>query len=167
MTRVAFTEELITVASTHWDREWYRTFSEFRIRLRELVNRLLPPLEGGTFDRYTFDGQSMALEDYLEAYPENEGPIRKYELTPDLSGADERIGMSALKKWRFGNGLVLRLFNNSGETVSFSFGAGRGTVKVSLADLPENPLEELPVTGGRVSLRAAPGGIITLVLRRA
>lgn len=90
-----------------------------------------------------------------------------HELMPDLSGADERIGLSALKKWRFGEGLVLRLFNNSGETVPFSFGTGRGTVKVSLADLLENPLEELAAHGGRVSLRAAPRRIITLILHRA
>ncbi|MDR0450630.1 MAG: hypothetical protein LBH26_05140 [Treponema sp.] len=89
------------------------------------------------------------------------------ELMPDLSGLDERIGLSALKKWRFGEGLVLRLFNNSGGTVPFSFGPGRGTVKVSLADLLENPREELALSGGKVSLRAAPRKIITLILHRA
>jgi alpha-mannosidase len=96
-----------------------------------------------------------------------EGKNNLHELMPDLSETDERIGLSALKKWRFGNGLVLRLFNNSGETVSFSLGAGRGTVKVSLADLLENPLEELPLAGGKVSLSAAPRRIITLILHRA
>ncbi|MDR2071232.1 MAG: glycosyl hydrolase-related protein [Treponema sp.] len=95
------------------------------------------------------------------------GKTGLHELMPDLSGTDERIGLSALKKWRFGEGLVLRLFNNSGETVPFSFGAGRGTVKVSLADLLENPLEELTLSGGRVSLSAAPRKIITLILHRA
>ncbi|MDR3192377.1 MAG: hypothetical protein LBT87_04865, partial [Treponema sp.] len=77
MTRAGNGEEVIIVASTHWDREWYRTFSEFRIRLCELINRLLPLLEKGTIDCYTFDGQSVVLEDYLEAYPENEGRIKK------------------------------------------------------------------------------------------
>jgi alpha-mannosidase len=69
-------DEVIIAASTHWDREWYRSFSEFRIRLCELVNRLLPILESGLRDCYTFDGQCVVLEDYLEIYPENEGRIR-------------------------------------------------------------------------------------------
>ncbi|MDR0450925.1 MAG: hypothetical protein LBH26_06640 [Treponema sp.] len=70
-------DEVIIVASTHWDREWYRSFSEFRVRLCELINRLLPLLEEGVVDCYTFDGQSAVWEDYLEAYPENEDRLRK------------------------------------------------------------------------------------------
>jgi alpha-mannosidase len=69
-------EEVIIAASTHWDREWYRSFTEFRIRLCELFNRLLPLLEQGKLDCYTFDGQCVVLEDYLEVCPENEGRIR-------------------------------------------------------------------------------------------
>jgi alpha-mannosidase len=68
-------DEVIIVASTHWDREWYHTFHETRVRLCELINRLLPLLENGTVDCYTFDGQSVVLEDYLEVCPENRDRI--------------------------------------------------------------------------------------------
>jgi len=33
------------VPHTHWDREWYRTFQQFRIRLIDLINNLIEILE--------------------------------------------------------------------------------------------------------------------------
>ena len=30
---------IVLVPHTHWDREWYRTFQDFQIRLCDLVNR--------------------------------------------------------------------------------------------------------------------------------
>jgi mannosylglycerate hydrolase len=123
---------------------------------------LLPDVDNILFyaEAYRFPQRCAVVNGLLP------GETSLHELMPDLSGTDGRIGLSALKKWRFGEGLVLRLFNNSGGTVPFSFGTGQGTVKVSLADLLENPLEELPAAGGRVSLRAAPRRIITLILHR-
>ena len=29
------------VPHTHWDREWYQTFQQFRIRLIDLINNLI------------------------------------------------------------------------------------------------------------------------------
>jgi hypothetical protein len=94
--------------------------------------------------------------------PEN----RDRRALPDLSGLDGRIGFSALKKWRLGEGLLLRLFNGSDDTVPLVFGVGEGTLGVSLADLLENPLEEIPIRRGIVSLNAGPRRIISLILRR-
>ena len=71
-------DKILIAASTHWDREWYRTFQEFQIRLCGLMNRLITLLEQDEeFLCYTFDGQSVVLEDYLEIYPENRGRIEK------------------------------------------------------------------------------------------
>ena len=71
-------DKILIAASTHWDREWYRTFQEFQIRLCGLMNRLIALLEQDEeFLCYTFDGQSVVLEDYLEIYPENRGRIEK------------------------------------------------------------------------------------------
>lgn len=71
-------DKIIIAASTHWDREWYRTFQEFQIRLCDLMNQLLDLLEQDSdFLCYTFDGQSVVLDDYLEIYPENRGRIEK------------------------------------------------------------------------------------------
>jgi len=59
------------VSHTHWDREWYQPAVRFRQRLVALVDELIdsPPLShaGGSF---LLDGQTAALEDYLEVRPE-------------------------------------------------------------------------------------------------
>ncbi len=55
-------DKILIAASTHWDREWYRTFQEFQIRLCGLMNRLITLLEQDEeFLCYTFDGQSAVL----------------------------------------------------------------------------------------------------------
>lgn len=67
------------VPHTHWDREWYRTFQQFRIRLIDLINNLIDILENDkTFSDFTLDGQTIVLEDYLEVHPERRGILKKY-----------------------------------------------------------------------------------------
>ncbi len=59
------------VSHTHWDRAWYVTFQEFRIRLVRLVDRLLVTLAvEPDFRVFMLDGQMSVLEDYLEVRPE-------------------------------------------------------------------------------------------------
>jgi alpha-mannosidase len=59
------------VPHTHWDREWYFTLEEFRYRLVKLIDTLLRCMEGGAIEYFVLDGQTIALEDYLEVRPEN------------------------------------------------------------------------------------------------
>lgn len=67
------------VPHTHWDREWYRTFQQFRIRLIDLINNLIDILENDkTYSDFTLDGQTIVLEDYLEVNPERRGILKKY-----------------------------------------------------------------------------------------
>ncbi len=67
------------VPHTHWDREWYQTFQQFRIRLINLVDNLIDILEKDkTFSDFTLDGQTIVLEDYLEVHPERRGILKKY-----------------------------------------------------------------------------------------
>ncbi|HTI38383.1 MAG TPA: glycosyl hydrolase-related protein [Vicinamibacterales bacterium] len=66
------------ISHTHWDREWYRTFEQYRARLVDLVDAVLDRMERDP--RFTFfhlDGQSIVLEDYLEIRPEREDEIRQ------------------------------------------------------------------------------------------
>ena len=57
---------------THWDREWYEPFQEFRMWLVELVDDLLDLLEREPDYRcFHLDGQAVVLEDYLLVRPEN------------------------------------------------------------------------------------------------
>jgi len=64
------------VSHTHWDREWYQTFQQFRFRLVRLVDQLLDLLDGSDFLFFTLDGQTIILDDYLEIRPEQQGRIR-------------------------------------------------------------------------------------------
>lgn len=66
------------VPHTHWDREWYLTFQEFRFKLVRLVDSLLEIMEQDPEYRYfTLDGQAIILEDYLEIRPENRPRLEK------------------------------------------------------------------------------------------
>lgn len=61
------------IPHTHWDREWYLSFEEFRAKLVATVDPILETLEADPEWVFTFDGQAVALEDYLEIRPE-QGP---------------------------------------------------------------------------------------------
>ena len=58
--------------STHWDREWYLPMQNFRYRLVATMERILDGLEDEKgFNKYTFDGQTIVLEDVCEIKPED------------------------------------------------------------------------------------------------
>lgn len=59
------------VPHTHWDREWYYTLEEFRFRLVRLLDLLIELMEQDKIKYFILDGQTIALEDYLERRPEN------------------------------------------------------------------------------------------------
>lgn len=66
------------VLSTHWDREWYQPFQDYRYRLVQLLDRVLDGWQRedlcGSFQT---DGQAIVLEDYLEIRPEREAQIEQ------------------------------------------------------------------------------------------
>ncbi|MEI6167091.1 MAG: glycoside hydrolase family 38 C-terminal domain-containing protein [bacterium] len=64
------------ISGTHWDREWYRPFQEYRYLLVTLVDGLLDLMEKNSEFRYFhLDGQTCVLDDYLEIRPENRGRL--------------------------------------------------------------------------------------------
>ncbi|HEU5229369.1 MAG TPA: glycoside hydrolase family 38 C-terminal domain-containing protein [Ktedonobacteraceae bacterium] len=70
---------IILVPHTHWDREWYQTFQQFRIRLVRTVDKLLDILDqDDQFTHFMLDGQTIVLDDYLEIQPEQEQRLRHY-----------------------------------------------------------------------------------------
>jgi len=70
---------IIIVPHTHWDREWYITFQEFRARLVIMMDKLLHILKTDPeYKKFTLDGQVIPLEDYLEVRPEREEEIKKF-----------------------------------------------------------------------------------------
>jgi len=67
------------IISTHWDREWYQTFQDFRYQLVTLLDKVLDQIESGELKGpFTCDGQTIILEDYLEIRPEREGQVRQF-----------------------------------------------------------------------------------------
>ena len=64
--------------STHWDREWYLPFERFRIKLIELVLHLLDRLENDPeYGIFTFDGQTVWMEDVEEIRPDLRARLEK------------------------------------------------------------------------------------------
>ncbi len=64
------------ISHTHWDRAWYVTFQEYRMRLVQLIDRLLEILKNDPdYCYYMLDGQMSVLDDYFEVRPQ-----RKVEL---------------------------------------------------------------------------------------
>ncbi len=70
---------IILVPHTHWDREWYQTFQQFRVRLVKAVDRLLDILDHDEhFSYFMLDGQTIVLDDYLEVQPQQEEHLKRY-----------------------------------------------------------------------------------------
>jgi alpha-mannosidase len=68
---------LITlVPHTHWDREWYAPFDEFRERLVAMMDTLIE-LGNAGFPHFHLDGQTAMIDDYLAVRPEREADIRR------------------------------------------------------------------------------------------
>ncbi len=71
-------KRVIAYLHTHWDREWYREFEVFRLRLLRVFDNVLDMLTDGRIPSFYFDGQVSAMLDYLEIRPEKEELIRKF-----------------------------------------------------------------------------------------
>ncbi len=66
------------VSHTHWDREWYLSFEQFRAMLVRMVDDLLDLLaRDPEYKCFTLDGQTIVLEDYLTIKPEHTEEIRR------------------------------------------------------------------------------------------
>ncbi len=77
---------VIIVPETHWDREWYLPFQEYRAKLVLMMDKLLDILNNDpTYTNFTLDGQTIPLEDYLEVRPEKREEIENFVKQKRLS----------------------------------------------------------------------------------
>lgn len=68
---------IVVIPHSHWDREWYATFEEFRFYLVHFMDELTELLEEDEgFRSFMLDGQASLLEDYLEVRPEKRELLR-------------------------------------------------------------------------------------------
>lgn len=66
------------VSHTHWDREWHRTFEQFRARLVDMTDALLDLLDADPrYACFYWDGQTVVIDDYLAIRPENAERLRQ------------------------------------------------------------------------------------------
>lgn len=67
------------ISHTHWDREWYFTFEQFRFRLVSLMDNLLELLEQDPeFKVFHLDAQTIMLEDYLDVRPSQRSRLEAF-----------------------------------------------------------------------------------------
>lgn len=71
-------KEYCVISHTHWDREWYFTFEQFRYRLVKLIDNLLDIMENEKDFVFHLDAQTIVLEDYLKIKPQNKEKLEKY-----------------------------------------------------------------------------------------
>ena len=77
---------IILVPHTHWDREWYQTFQQFRVRLVRTIDKLLDILDrDSNFSYFMLDGQTIVLDDYLEVQSDQEAHLKQYTRTGRIS----------------------------------------------------------------------------------
>jgi len=72
-------KKLHVISHTHWDREWYETFQQFRLKLVHLVDKLLDILDQDPeFKHFMLDGQTIILDDYLQIRPKKKEVLREH-----------------------------------------------------------------------------------------
>ncbi len=112
------------VPHTHWDREWYKSYQDFRLNLVDLVDTLIPLLESDpSYPYFMLDGQMAVVDDYLEVRPEAEGRLRA------LAAA----GRVSMGPWY----ILMDEFLSSGETIirNLQMGIERGAAFGGVMDV--------------------------------
>lgn len=67
---------LYFVPHTHWDREWYLPYQQFRLRFVKLMDKVLRLLgDSKRISSFLLDGQALIVKDYLEIRPEKREQI--------------------------------------------------------------------------------------------
>ena len=77
------------VSHTHWDREWYMTREKSRYMLVGLMEELFSLLDEDPDYTFMLDGQTIALQDYLEIRPDRR----------DLLASHVRAGRVSIGPW--------------------------------------------------------------------
>jgi len=65
------------VPHTHWDREWYLGFQDFRWKLVHALDAVIDTLgSDASFPHFMLDGQTVLLDDYLALRPERRARLQ-------------------------------------------------------------------------------------------
>ena len=156
------------ISHSHWDREWYQSFEKHRMKLIELVDNILEKAENDPeFGGFFLDGQTIALDDYLEVRPEKREQVKKcvregkiqtgpwYILQDEFLTSGEacvrnlQVGMQEAARYgAIGNvGYFPDAFGNAGQMPQVLKQAGMDAVVFGRGVKPIGPNNE--VTGGQ------------------
>jgi hypothetical protein len=127
--------QVLVVAHTHWDREWYHPAARFQSRLVPLVDALLRGPESVRIDAaspFLLDGQMVVLDDYLAIRPER---------TADIAAALQSGALEAGPWYVLADNLI-----PSGEAIIRNLEAGRRRLRRLGASAP--PVAYCPDTFG-------------------
>lgn len=129
----------IAYLHTHWDPEWYKTEEGFNVRLIEIFDKVLKGLQSGEIPSFYFDGQTLALLNYLKFRPEKKRLITKFIkekklfIGPFFVSADNLLvsGASLIKNLEIG----LKISRKFGQNeflgyLSDTFGHSEGIFKI-------------------------------------
>lgn len=73
------------ITHTHWDREWYQSLEAYRFRLIDVFDRLKQIFAANPdYHSFYFDGQTLPIEDYLEARVDDSSTLREWIRTGRL-----------------------------------------------------------------------------------
>ena len=73
---VELKNNIFVVSLTHWDREWRFPFETTRVLLMEMMDSVLEMLDSDAdYKCFHLDGQTILLDDYVQARPENKNKI--------------------------------------------------------------------------------------------
>lgn len=108
-------KKIYYLASTHWDREWHRSFQGFRYNLVKVTDNIIDVLEKDKdFTTFTFDGQTIVLDDFCKIEPNKRDRLSKLiaenrlAVGPWYVMPDEFLvsGESLIKNLQIGNKLA-------------------------------------------------------------
>ncbi|MCQ6559362.1 alpha-mannosidase [Paenibacillus mendelii] len=72
-------KKIVVVSHTHWDREWYEDFQNYRTRLVYFMDELLDHLKAdASYRHFMLDGQTVVLGDYTAIRPERQEELKAY-----------------------------------------------------------------------------------------
>ena len=111
------------VSHSHWDREWYLPLEQYRIRLVDMMDRLMDTLEADDdYHAFMLDGHTALVEDYLAIKPQNEERLAAHiragriQIGPWYILPDQILisGESHVRNFLFGERICRRFGQNMG-----------------------------------------------------
>ena len=58
--------DVIAYSHTHWDREWYHSFEEFRLRFIEVFEDIIEKLQNNELSLFYLDAQTILIDDICD-----------------------------------------------------------------------------------------------------